>query len=76
MLGDNNYGDGAPTPSRRGSKSRIKPLLDAGVSLYATLGNHDEDIGEPSEIPLFNMEGLRYLTFEKDRTCRRWPAPA
>ena len=40
-----------------------KPLLDAGIKFYATLGNHDE----PSQrfYKPFNMDGKRFYTFRK-----------
>ena len=65
MLGDNNYGDGSPQSFKVRFEDPYKPLLDAGVEFYATLGNHDEDIGEQWKYPLFHMDGHRYLTFEK-----------
>lgn len=65
MLGDNNYGDGSPRSFKVRFEDPYKPLLDAGVKFYAALGNHDEEIGEQWRYPLFNMEGHRYLTFEK-----------
>ena len=65
MLGDNNYGDGSPQSFKVRFEEPYQPLLEAGVKFYATLGNHDEDIGEQWKYPLFNMGGQRYLTFEK-----------
>ena len=65
MLGDNNYGDGSPESFKVRFEDPYKPLLEAGVSFYAALGNHDEAVGEPWKYPLFNMSGHRYLTFEK-----------
>jgi hypothetical protein len=65
MLGDNNYGDGSPESFKVRFETPYKPLLDEGVRFYATLGNHDEEIGEQWKYPLFNMDGHRYLTFEK-----------
>ncbi len=35
------------------------------MKFHATLGNHDEEIGEQWKYPLFNMDGHRYLTFEE-----------
>ena len=59
---------------RRGQASRFyrkfeepyKPLLDAGVKFYASLGNHDN----PNErlYKLFNMGGKRYYSFSKRMT--------
>ena len=45
-----------------------KPLLDAGVKFYASLGNHDnpnERLYKP-----FNMNGERYYTFKPDEVER------
>jgi hypothetical protein len=63
MLGDNNYGDGSPDSYRRRFEEPYKPLLDAGVTFQAALGNHDPP-GQP-DYPLFNMRGHRYYTFER-----------
>jgi hypothetical protein len=59
MLGDNLYDD-----DYTGEFSEpYKPLLDRGVSFYATLGNHDRD----AEIHFkpFNMNDRDYYTFER-----------
>ena len=63
MLGDNNYGDGSPESYRQRFEIPYKPLLDAGVTFYASLGNHD--VGPQWNYPLFNMNGHRYYTFER-----------
>jgi hypothetical protein len=64
MMGDNMYGDENPRDFVRKFETPYKPLLDAGVNFYASLGNHDEP-----EIQvyyrLFNMGGERYYTFQK-----------
>ena len=39
-----------------------KPLLDAGVKFYASLGNHDAR--EPALYKLFNMDGKLYYSFK------------
>ena len=61
MLGDNIYGGETPGDYRRKFEYPYKPLLDAGVKFYATLGNHDD----PNQrfYKLFNMNGQRYYTF-------------
>ena len=41
-----------------------KPLLDAGVKFYASLGNHDEPTQRFYEP--FNMDGKRYYTFKQE----------
>jgi hypothetical protein len=44
-----------------------KPLLDAGVKFYASLGNHDDPNIERLYKP-FNMNGERYYTFKRGDT--------
>jgi hypothetical protein len=53
MLGDNIYGGDSPKNFTRKFEQPYKPLLDAGVKFYASLGNHDN----PNErfYKLFNM---------------------
>jgi hypothetical protein len=64
MMGDNMYGDENPQDFVRKFETPYKPLLDAGVNFYASLGNHDKP-----EIQryyrLFNMGGERYYSFQK-----------
>ena len=62
MLGDNLYGGESAGDYRRKFEEPYKPLLDAGVKFYASLGNHDE----PSQrfYKLFNMNGERYHSFK------------
>src|SRR5207248_2719458 len=63
MLGDNSYGVSSPEDFRRKFEDPYKPLLDAGVKFYASLGNHDN----PNErfYKLFNMDEKRYYDFRK-----------
>jgi predicted phosphodiesterase len=63
MLGDNMYGSQRPDDFARKFERPYKVLLDAGVTFYAALGNHDN----PPEIfyKPFNMNGQRYYTFSK-----------
>jgi hypothetical protein len=63
MLGDNLYGTEGPSAYVNKFEKPYKPLLDAGVKFYATLGNHDE----PSQrfYKPFNMDGKRYYSFRK-----------
>jgi hypothetical protein len=63
MLGDNLYGTEGPSAYVNKFEKPYKPLLDAGVKFYATLGNHDE----PSQrfYKPFNMDGKRYYTFRR-----------
>src|SRR5512139_4011974 len=42
MLGDNLYGRQGPADLVAKFERPYKPLLDAGVRFYASLGNHDE----------------------------------
>jgi predicted phosphodiesterase len=63
MLGDNLYGGEDPSDYVDKFERPYKPLLDAGVKFYATLGNHDE----PAQrfYKPFNMDGKRYYKFSK-----------
>lgn len=60
MLGDNIYGGQGPQDLVRKFAQPYKALLDAGVTFYASLGNHDAPINR--NYPLWNMGGNRYLT--------------
>jgi 3',5'-cyclic AMP phosphodiesterase CpdA len=68
MLGDNVYGSKRVTDLqslyRLTFDEPYKPLLDAGVKFYASLGNHDA-LAE-RDYPPFNMEGRRYYSFERE----------
>src|SRR5438309_10790380 len=63
MLGDNIYGGSTPKDFEQKFERPYKPLLDAGVKFYATLGNHDN----PNErfYKLFNMNEAKYYAFKK-----------
>jgi 3',5'-cyclic AMP phosphodiesterase CpdA len=63
MLGDNMYGGEDPADFQRKFEIPYKPLLDAGVKFYASLGNHDN----PNErfYKPYNMDGKRYYKFRK-----------
>jgi 3',5'-cyclic AMP phosphodiesterase CpdA len=63
MLGDNIYGGSAPKDFERKFEIPYKPLLNAGVKFYASLGNHDN----PNErfYKLFNMNESTYYSFKK-----------
>jgi len=67
MLGDNLYGSERPRDYARKFEQPYKPLLDAGVKFYASLGNHDD----PNQrmYKLFNMNGERYYTFKPSLTA-------
>jgi predicted phosphodiesterase len=63
MLGDNMYGSERAIDFVNKFEKPYKPLLDAGVKFYASLGNHDD----PSQrfYAGFNMDGKRYYTFRR-----------
>src|SRR5450432_278017 len=63
MLGDNIYGGSTPKDFERKFSIPYKPLLDAGVKFYASLGNHD-NTNERYYAP-FNMNGATYYAFKK-----------
>jgi predicted phosphodiesterase len=67
MLGDNIYGGHDPDDFKRKFEVPYKPLLDAGVKFYASLGNHDDPNIERLYKP-FNMNGKRYYTFKRGDT--------
>ena len=64
MLGDNIYGSHQPRDFEKKFSEPYKPLLDAGVKFYASLGNHDDPDDERLYKP-FNMGGERYYAFRK-----------
>jgi predicted phosphodiesterase len=63
MMGDNLYGGQNPSDFVKKFETPYKPILDAGVKFYATLGNHDD----PAQrfYKLFNMDGKRFYSFRK-----------
>ena len=61
MLGDNIYGGHGASDFQRKFEEPYKPLLEAGVKFYASLGNHDDPNIERLYKP-FNMNGERYYT--------------
>ena len=64
MLGDNIYGGHNADDMKRKFDIPYKPLLDAGVKFYASLGNHDDPSTEIAYKP-FNMNGERYYVYKK-----------
>jgi hypothetical protein len=65
MVGDNMYGSERPQDYVRKFETPYKPMLDAKIPFYASLGNHDD----PNQIyyKFFNMDGKRFYTFKKDK---------
>jgi calcineurin-like phosphoesterase family protein len=63
MMGDNLYGSERPQDFVTKFEAPYKLLLDAKVTFYATLGNHD-DTNQRFYTP-FNMAGKRYYSFKK-----------
>jgi hypothetical protein len=61
LVGDNLYGSERPQDFRTKFELPYKPLLDAGVKFYASLGNHDAR--EQRFYKLFNMDGKLYYSF-------------
>jgi len=62
-VGDNIYTGSRPSDFEQDFAVPYKPLLDAGVPFYATLGNHDKT-NERFYKP-FNMNGSNYYAFKK-----------
>lgn len=63
MVGDNIYGSERPQDFQKKFETPYKPLLDAGISFYASLGNHD-DPNQRYYKP-FGMGGQRFYTYKK-----------
>jgi hypothetical protein len=61
LVGDNLYGSERPQDFQKKFELPYKPLLDAGVKFYASLGNHDAR--EQRYYKPFNMGGQLYYTF-------------
>jgi hypothetical protein len=61
MMGDNLYGGESPRDYEKKFEIPYKPLLDAGVKFYASLGNHDDQ--NQRFYKHFNMGGQHYYTF-------------
>jgi hypothetical protein len=64
MLGDNLYGSQRPADFVVKFERPYKPLLDAGVKFYASLGNHDKPSND--EYAQFNMNGARYYSYTRN----------
>jgi 3',5'-cyclic AMP phosphodiesterase CpdA len=63
MLGDNVYPPHTAAEYKRKFEDPYKPLLDAGVTFHAAIGNHDDPASLRYEP--FNMNGNRYYTFRR-----------
>jgi 3',5'-cyclic AMP phosphodiesterase CpdA len=61
-VGDNIYGSERPQDFVRKFEAPYKPLLDAQVRFYASLGNHDSR--EQRLYKPFNMDGRLYYSFK------------
>jgi predicted MPP superfamily phosphohydrolase len=68
LVGDNLYGSERPQDFKKKFEEPYKPLLDAGVKFYASLGNHDAR--EQRYYKLFNMDGNLYYTFSPKADIR------
>lgn len=60
-VGDNLYGSDSPRDYEKKFELPYKPLLDAGVTFHAALGNHDSRTER--FYPRFNMNGRTYYSF-------------
>ena len=61
MLGDNLYGRQEPRDFVDKFEEPYRPLLNAGVQFYASLGNHDNP--RQQAYPPFHLGGARYYTY-------------
>jgi predicted MPP superfamily phosphohydrolase len=68
LVGDNLYGSERPQDFQKKFEIPYKPLLDAGVKFYGSLGNHDAR--EQRYYKLFNMEGKLYYSFSPKPSIR------
>ena len=72
LVGDNLYGDERPQDFELKFTKPYKPLLDAGVKFYASLGNHDSR--EQKSFPPFNMNDKLYYSFKAPKQDIRFIA--
>jgi len=68
LVGDNLYGSERPQDFQKKFEIPYKPLLDARVKFYASLGNHDAR--EQRFYKLFNMGGKLYYAFSPKPNIR------
>ena len=64
MLGDNMYGGQSQADFVNKFEKPYAPLLQAGVTFRATLGNHDRP--ENVSYKLYNMDGQRYYSYTRN----------
>lgn len=64
MLGDNIYGGSKPRHYEKKFEVPYKPLLDAGVEFYASLGNHDNATARSYKF--YNMDGQSYYSYKRE----------
>jgi predicted phosphodiesterase len=81
LVGDNLYGGERPQDFQKKFEIPYKPLLDASVKFYASLGNHDAR--EQRFYKLFNMDGKLYYSYKAPKQDVRffvlestYPVPA
>jgi predicted phosphodiesterase len=67
-VGDNIIGSERPQDFQKKFEIPYKPLMDAGVKFYASLGNHDSR--EQRFYKLFNMEGKLYYSYSPKPNIR------
>jgi len=70
LVGDNLYGSERPQDFKKKFEIPYKPLLDADVKFYASLGNHDAR--EQRYYKLFNMGGKLYYSFKAPKQSVRF----
>jgi hypothetical protein len=68
LVGDNLYGSERPQDFQKKFETPYKPLLDAGVKFYASLGNHDAR--EQRYYKQFNMDGKLYYSLKAQQSVR------
>ena len=66
-VGDNIYGGWSPRAVVQRFEMPYGPLLDDGVTFFASLGNHDAI--QEKAYTKFNMQGQRYYTFQRSDTA-------
>src|SRR5215204_4718492 len=64
LTGDNIYGPDTPADMKAKFEAPYKPMIDAGVKFYASLGNHDTS-NQRFYAP-FNMNGEEYYRIERN----------